>query len=138
MLVALVILLSSAPCAFSIIFALPHKIGKVINLFTKPQIRIFSAAVFFFYEEQLLWLLETFSPSCPAPAISLYLQQAAARVEELPLLDINHQRSEEVSCITCYHLVSSRSKSSEEIWEAPFRHGHQLQCLMKVDRFSCS
>ena len=101
MLVALVILLSSAPCAFSIIFALPHKIGKVINLFTKPQIRIFSAAVFFFYEEQLLWLLETFSHSCPAPAISLYLQQAAARVEELPLLDINHQRSEEVSGLTC-------------------------------------
>ena len=47
-----------------------------------------------------MWLLETFSPSCPAPAISLYLQQAAARVEELPLLDIQHQRSEEVSCLS--------------------------------------
>ena len=49
-----------------------------------------------------MWLLETFSPSCPAPAISLYLQQAAARVEELPLLDIQHQRSEEVSCLSVY------------------------------------
>ena len=71
-------------------------------MFTTPHIQIFSAAVFFFYEEQLVWLLETFSPSCPAPAISLYLQQAAARVEELPLLDIQHQRSEEVSCLSVY------------------------------------
>ena len=47
-----------------------------------------------------MWLLETFSPSCPAPALFLYLQQAAARVEELPLLDIQHQRSEEVSCLS--------------------------------------
>ena len=132
MLVALVILLSSAPCAFSIIFALPHKIGKVINLFTKPQIRIFSAAVFFFYEEQLLWLLETFSPSCPAPAISLYLQQAAARVEELPLLHIQHQRNEEVSGLTCYHPLSPRF-ISQQIFRGDFGHEHQLICLMKVD-----
>ena len=54
-----------------------------------------------------MWLLETFSPSCPAPAISLYLQQAAARVEELPLLDIQHQRSEEVSCLSVGNKASN-------------------------------
>ena len=37
MLVALVILLSSAPCAFSIVFALPHKIGRVSTCSRHPS-----------------------------------------------------------------------------------------------------
>ena len=37
MLVALVILLSSAPCAFSIVFALPHKIGRVSTCSRNPK-----------------------------------------------------------------------------------------------------
>lgn len=44
--------------------------------------------MFFFYEEQLLWVLDTFSGRCQTPAIASYLAHAAPRLEELALLPL--------------------------------------------------
>ena len=100
----LIVILTFAPSTFSIIFAIPHKLGKEKIIFFIKW--ILSVAVFFLYEEQLLWLLQAFSDECQSNEIKKYFMYTSPRVKELPLLPISDQKDINVS-VTRINLMKN-------------------------------
>ena len=104
----LIVILTFAPSTFSIIFAIPHKLGKEKIIFFIKW--ILSVAVFFLYEEQLLWLLQAFSDECKSNEIKKYFMYTSPRVKELPLLPISDQKDINVS-VTRINLMKKYERS---------------------------